>query len=146
MNNPSNPNPTWNQWHEGQMVYDCKTYRKIPVFYGYVIAFTARSEQGLQDCDVQYNNNLCTDGANFIRGNNDKIVNIYRNIGSQVSSILGRDATAVFLIEPDFWQYYGDSRQKNGGISGSEMRNLYDRIVNAVKENLPKALFSWDIR
>jgi hypothetical protein len=50
------------------------------------------------------------------------------------------------LIEPDFWQYYGDKTTQIGGaLSGPQMRSLFDQIVQAIKKNLPNAAISWDI-
>ncbi len=58
---------------------------------------------------------------------------------------MGRDALVVFLMEPDFWQFYGDHTQQGGTISGPDMRKLFDDMVSAIKKNLPNAAISWDI-
>jgi len=62
-----------------------------------------------------------------------------------VSKYLGSSATALILIEPDFYQYYSDSRQQGGTLSGPYMRTLFDDISKAIKSSLPNALISWDI-
>ena len=58
---------------------------------------------------------------------------------------MGRNAIIVFLIEPDFWQFYGDRTQQGGNLSGQEMRSLFDDMVGSIKKNLPNAKISWDI-
>ena len=112
---------------------------------GYVIAFEARNLMGLQDCNVG-TPNLCQQGAAFIRSQRTRIIERYNYHSSNIASYLGPNYTTVFLIEPDFWQYYGDSSQAGGPLSGPYMRLLFDDIVSAIKKNLPNALISWDIR
>jgi hypothetical protein len=58
---------------------------------------------------------------------------------------LGREREAIFLIEPDFWQYYGDSHQRGGPLSGEYMRALFNDMIKEIKTALPKARISWDI-
>ena len=53
-------NTDFNIWYQGEMIKHCKLKNKLPVFYSYIIAFEARTKQGLQDCDVDPNYNLCT--------------------------------------------------------------------------------------
>lgn len=119
--------------------------KKLPVFYGYVIAFEARVKAGLQDCDVDPVKNLCHGGAKFIRDNRQHILDRYAHQAENIAKYLGKDGKCMFLIEPDFWQYYGDSSQEGGANSGEYMRALYDDICKVVREKLPNAIFSWDI-
>lgn len=60
----------FNVFWDGAMLNACKPGGKLagrtPVFYSYIIAFTARRDLGLKDCDVG-TPNLCQQGANFIR-------------------------------------------------------------------------------
>ncbi len=58
---------------------------------------------------------------------------------------MGKDRECIFLIEPDFWQYYGHSTQKRGSLSGAYMRALFNDMVKEIKTALPKAIISWDI-
>ena len=118
---------------------------KIPVFYAYIIAFEARNDWNLQDCNVGYPN-LCQQGSKYIRENYDHIVERYKHQSSNIATYIGRNGFCVFLIEPDFWQYYGDTHTQEGGtLSGEQMRALYDDIAAAIKKNLPNAALSWDI-
>lgn len=123
---------------------------KIPVMYGYVIAFEQRI-LNINDCDNgDINTSLCKKGANFIRKNKARILERYSMQASKVAEYLGRDKTAVFLIEPDFYQYYRKDgshgvQQEGGPLTGQEMRALFDGIAQAIKAALPNALISWDI-
>ena len=85
------------------MIDICKKSSKIPVFYAYIIAFQARKDRNLQDCDVAPSNNLCYQGANYIRQNRQLLVNRYGHQASKIAERLGPNSVAVFLIEPDFW-------------------------------------------
>ena len=114
------------------------------VFYAYVIAFEARNAWGLQDCDMG-TPNLCEKGSKYIRQQRIRILERYDHHTSNIARIMGGNAFVVFLMEPDFWQYYGDSRQAGGSLSGQEMRSLFDEMVSSIKTNLPNAKISWDI-
>lgn len=104
INSVDKPFGAYDDRHFISMLKKCKQYDKIPVLYAYVIAFEARSKQGLQDCDVVlYDENLCTNGSCFIREYRDHLVRVYESHAREVSTYLGRYSKAVFLIEPDFW-------------------------------------------
>ena len=77
--------------------------KKIPLFYAYVIAFEARSRLGLQDCDVDRNNNLCKRGSKFIRENRQLLVSRYTEHATEIAKIYGTSDPIVFVMEPDFW-------------------------------------------
>ena len=86
------------------MIDKCKQFAKTPVFYAYIIAFQARAMMGLQDCDVDPNNNLCKKGSQFIRDNRALLVSRYTHWAKSIANRLGNKNTeCVFLIEPDFW-------------------------------------------
>lgn len=127
------------------MTWLCASKKKTPVYYAYIIAFTARNLKGLQDCDVSSGPNLCNQGAQFVRDNRAYIVKKYDHFASNIAARIGRDATTVWLIEPDFYQYYSDAQQAGGTLSGDYMRALFDDFAKAIKNNLPNAVISWDI-
>ena len=122
----------------------CKNNNKVPVNQCYVIAFAARRDKGLQDCNVGSGSTLCSDGANYIRQNHDKIIGIYASYASGVNQIMGSSKHSVWLMEPDFTQYTLTS-QAGGGLSASDAGKLMTDIVSAVKSNCPGAVFSMDI-
>lgn len=125
------------------MCTKAESLNKIGLFYGYIIAFEARNLEGLKDCDMG-SPNLCENGAQFIRNYRARIIERYEHYSFNIAKYLGSQP-AIFLIEPDFWQYYGNSGQAGGPLSGTEMRYLFDDIVSAIKKNLPNAFISWDI-
>jgi hypothetical protein len=152
--------PAWigyqRQFGAADMANACLTNKKTAVFYAYITAFAARDLGQLYDCNdpAHPTTNLCTDGSNFIRNNRQTLVNLYGSIASSIASILGSNASPVFLIEPDFYQYYSNSwnsqtsgfyQQNGGALTGSYMRSLMDDYVAAIKKSLPNALISWDI-
>jgi len=103
--NSKNPACTdFNPYWEGTMLAKAKSLNKIPVLYGYIIAFEARNLQGLSDCDVHNEfSSLCEQGANFIRNNRNLILSRYSMHSKKIAEYMGESSTAIFLIEPDFW-------------------------------------------
>ncbi|RNA07607.1 hypothetical protein BpHYR1_014851 [Brachionus plicatilis] len=135
----------FNPWFHGPMINAALAKNKSAVFYMYLIAFQARYNLGIRDCDVDYNYNLCVHGAEFIRNYRQLLVDKYRYHAKWISERFGREKRAVFAIEPDFVQYYSDQRQIGGPLTGQYMRELFDDFVSALKSELPNALISWDI-
>lgn len=135
----------WNPWYQGAMLNLTISNNKIPVFYAYVIAFEARAKAGLQDCDSGLTPTLCVGGANFIRNNRAALVGKYTEHATNIAKLWGTTKPIVFIMEPDFWQYYGDSKQQGGGLDGTYMASLFNDFVSAIKAKLPNALISWDI-
>jgi|GEM_PF-1211230 hypothetical protein len=121
----------------------CKNNNKVPVNQCYAIAFAARRDQGLQDCNVSNSSNLCTGGANYIRQNQSKILGIYASYGAGVYKIMG-SSPSVWLMEPDFTQYTLTS-QAGGGLTNAEAGTLMKAIVSTIKAACPSAVFSMDI-
>jgi hypothetical protein len=48
-------------------------------------------------------------------------------------------------MEDDYYQYYNDSRQEGGNLSGDYLRVFFDDMVDAIKTIMPNAIISWDI-
>lgn len=150
INSPWGDNPSktdFNPYWHGEMIKTAKQLNKMPVFYAYIIAFQGRAMYGYKDCDVDPVNNLCRKGANFIRNNRQLLVSRYAHQSSEIAKALGnRNAECIFLIEPDFWQYYGDTATQEGGtLSGEYMRSLFDDFAKAIRNELPNAKISWDL-
>jgi hypothetical protein len=75
---------------------------KIPAFYAYIIAFQARADWGLQDCDVNLSYSLCNKGANYIRQNRAKLIERYTHQATSIANALGdRNREVLFFMEPD---------------------------------------------
>ena len=94
---------SFNPYIQGPMIDACNRLGKIPLFYSYHIAFEARAKFGFQDCDVNPSWNLCVKGAQYIRDHRAYLVSVYADWGAKIAQRLGRDKTAIFLIEPDLW-------------------------------------------
>jgi hypothetical protein len=126
----------------------CKANNIRCVYYAYITAFTARADANIWDCndpDPTHTLTLCNRGAKYIRENRDKIIGLYSQITSDIANILGKDASPVFLMEDDYYQYYNDSRQEGGNLSGDYLRVFFDDMVDAIKTIMPNAIISWDI-
>lgn len=121
----------------------CKTLGKTPVVVAYIIAFAAKRDLKIDDCNVSQNN-LCKKGAGYIRNNRTKILNIYSAYAKGIASSYGTDKPVIWCMEPDYSQYT-ESMQEGGGISYSDAGKLMSDIISTVKKDLPKSMFSMDI-
>ncbi|MDB5106308.1 MAG: hypothetical protein JWP91_3997 [Fibrobacteres bacterium] len=138
----------FNTYWDGAMLNACKPGGKLegrtPVYYSYIIAFTARRDLGLKDCDVG-TPNLCQQGADFIRQKRDRILSQYAKYASETAKVWGTRDPIVWLMEPDYYQYFSDKSQAGGPLTYAEAGALMDEIIATVKKNLPNAVFSMDI-
>ncbi len=129
---------------------DCKAggvaAGRLPVMYGYIIAFTARRDQNLQDCNVTSGASLCTAGAAYIRDHfTDRILAQYKKYATGVASAWGTTNPVLWLMEPDYYQYASDSRQSGGPLTFQQAGDYMHQIVTAIKAILPNSVFSMDI-
>jgi hypothetical protein len=138
----------FNVYWDGAMLNACKPGGKLagrtPVYYAYIIAFTARRDLGLKDCDVG-TPNLCQQGANFIRQKKDRILSQYAKYASETAKVWGTQAPIIWMMEPDYYQYFSDKAQEGGPLTFAEAGALMDEILATVKKSLPNAIFSLDI-
>jgi hypothetical protein len=121
----------------------CKTLDKTPVVVAYIIAFAAKRDLKIDDCNVSQNN-LCKKGAGYIRNNRTKILTIYTNYAKGIASSYGTAKPVIWCMEPDYSQYT-ESMQEGGGISYADAGKLMDDILATIKKELPKSMFSMDI-
>lgn len=138
----------WNAYWIGDMLKACKPGGKLagktPVFYSYIVAFTARRDLGLQDCNVG-SPNLCQKGANYIRQQKSRILSQYEKYASEAAKAFGTSDPIVWLMEPDYFQYASDTHQEGGPLSYSEAGAFMGELVATVRKSLPNAVFSLDI-
>jgi len=127
--------------YHGSMLNALKSTNKTPVFYGYLIAKTS----GLADCDVATGASLCSEGANYIRRNMGKILNAYGSFAQSAAQIWGTQRQIVFLIEPDFYQYFQSGQQGGDPIPQDSAKLIMGQIHDKVRQYLPQAEFSFDI-
>jgi hypothetical protein len=134
----------------GDMFTACKSggiaAGKLPAVYAYIIAFTARRDQNLQDCNTTSGASLCTGGSAYIRAHfTDRILPIYQTYARGIQSNYGTTNPVIWLMEPDYYQYASDSRQSGGPLTFQQAGDYMHQIVTAVKAILPNAVFSMDI-
>lgn len=115
----------------------------VPAVVAYVIAFKARRDRGLEDCNVSGATNLCRYGATFIRENRAAILNVYRSYAQGFAGCYGTTKPMIWFMEPDFYQYVvgGDAQ----ALTAAEAGQLMTEMVTTVRQALPNAVFSMDI-
>jgi hypothetical protein len=128
----------------GSFFETCKNNNKTPVIVSYILAFTARRDWSLQDCNVDPTNNLCKRGADYIRQQKTRIMSQYSKYASGSNSSFGTTKWMVWCMEPDFSQY-SDAGQNNGGLTATQCGALMNEILDTIKKHCPKAVFSMDI-
>jgi hypothetical protein len=109
----------------------------VPVYYAYFIGFLG-SANGFADQNVNPNGpNLATDGAQLIRAQRSKIIDMYASYARQ-SAAVWKDKPVVWLLEGDFVQYtYAEQKQT---LSMRELGELARDITCAIKSNMPNAV------
>jgi hypothetical protein len=110
----------------------------------YIIAFSARRDQGLQDCNVNDQTNLCKYGATYIRNRlENRIIPQYAMYAQGFASSCGTTRPIIWMMEPDYYQYYagGDAN----ALTPQEAGQIMGRLVATVRQYLPNAVFSLDI-
>ncbi len=115
----------------------------VPVMVSYIIAFAARREQGLQDCNVSGTTNLCKYGATYIRNRKQHILDIYTAYAKGFATSCGTTKPLLFMMEPDFYQYSvgGDAQ----ALTPKEAGELMGQFVTIIRQHLPNAVLSMDI-
>ena len=110
----------------------------------YIIAFSARRDQGLQDCNVNDQTNLCKYGATYIRNRlENRIIPQYAMYARGFAASCGTARPIIWLMEPDYYQYHagGDAN----ALTPQEAGQIMGRLVSTVRQYLPNAVFSLDI-
>jgi hypothetical protein len=110
----------------------------------YIIAFSARRDQGLQDCNVNDQTNLCRHGATYLRNRlENRIIPQYAMYARGFAAACGTTRPIIWMMEPDYYQYHagGDAN----ALSPQEAGQIMGRLVATVRQHLPNAIFSLDI-
>lgn len=110
----------------------------------YIIAFSARRDQGLQDCNVNDQTNLCRYGATYLRNRlENRIIPQYAMYARGFAASCGTSRPIIWMMEPDYYQYHagGDAN----ALSPQEAGQIMGRLVATVRQYLPNAIFSLDI-
>jgi hypothetical protein len=128
----------------GTFFQTCRDNNKTPVIVSYIIAFTARRDWGLQDCNVDPNNNLCKRGADYIRQQRSRVMGQYSQYARGAAQNFGNTQPMVWCMEPDYSQY-ADAGQNGGGLTITQCGELMNEILDTIKKHCSKAVFSMDI-
>ncbi|MBN1127675.1 MAG: T9SS type A sorting domain-containing protein [Chitinispirillaceae bacterium] len=128
----------------GTFFQTCRTNEKTPVIVSYIIAFTARRDWSLQDCNVDPVNNLCKRGADYIRQQRSRIMGQYSKYARGAAENFGNTKPMVWCMEPDYTQY-NDAGQNGGGLTVTQCGALMNEILDTIRKHCPKAHFSMDI-
>jgi len=129
---------------EGRMITDAKALSATPVWYTYIIAEGAKTAKNLTDCNVGGGSGtLCTEGANYIRGNKSTILAQYTAYAQFAAANWGTKPM-IWALEPDFVQYTEGS-QNGGGLSSADAKQLLSDIADAITAKMPNAWISMDI-
>jgi len=127
----------------GSFFTNCKNNNKTPVIISYIIAFTARADMGLKDCNVG-TPNLCQQGANYIRQNMPKILSVYASYAKGAETNFGSANKMIWCMEPDYTQY-AESGQTGGGLTNAEAGADMGMILDTISHYAPNSVFSMDI-
>ncbi|MBN2037746.1 MAG: hypothetical protein JW768_13475 [Chitinispirillaceae bacterium] len=128
----------------GTFFQTCRNNQKTPVIVSYIIAFTARRDWGLQDCNVDPVNNLCKRGADYIRQQRSRIMGQYSKYAQGAAQNFGATRPMVWCMEPDYTQY-ADAGQNGGGLTVTQCGQLMNEILDTIRKHCSKAVFSMDI-
>jgi hypothetical protein len=112
----------------GPLFSSCKTNNKTPVIISYIIAFTARRDLGLQDCNVG-TPNLCQQGALYIRQNMPRILKQYAIYATGAETSFGSANKMIWCMEPDYVQYLGGTQPLTVPEAGTYMNQILDTIL-----------------
>jgi hypothetical protein len=139
--------------HVGAMLNACKTggvlAGRTPMMIGYVIAFTARADLNLQDCDIAQqqglSTSLCTHGTKYIREHKQRLLDKHRRLAAQIALVWGKTEPIMWMTEPDYFQYAIDeTAQIGGGFTYAEAGEYLRDFLTVVKEELPNVVFVLD--
>lgn len=131
------------QWHGAMLRATMPGGRaagKIPAFYSAIATFTARQEGGLADCGAGASD-LCRDGADFVRGHRDRILQRYAEYAKRTAEIVGSRTPVVWFLEPGAHRLALAS-QNGGPLAPAAIGELLDEAIATVRAHLPQATFA----
>lgn len=129
---------------DGQLFRDVspggKFAGKTPFVYAYIIAFTARADLNLKDCNVG-SPNLCEDGANYIRANRARILGQYKSWAEGIARNYKSGGKVIWMMEPDYIQY--SDRTQKGGPHGPSSADSWGRSSRRCGPRFRTRCFPW---
>lgn len=113
------------------MVSDLASSDTYVAYYAYFMGYA------LPDCNVQPSgDNLCTDGAQWIRDNYSYLLSLYSDYAAQTYAA-NPNRGVFWLLEGDFHQFTGSSQ--SNPLSMQELGQLAADVTQAIKNNAPNA-------
>ncbi len=116
------------------VVRDLAQTNAVPVFYAYYIGYAANAD-GFGDCNTDTNQDLCTNGAQWIRDHRQQILDFYESYAAR-AYMANPNKPVVWLLDGDFMQYQEPS-QMPSPLSVAELGTLVNDITCAIKTNAP---------
>jgi hypothetical protein len=129
---PFNNNP--NGCDGCNLVRDLAATNAVPVFYAYYIGYAANAA-GFGDCNTDPNQDLCTNGAQWIRDNRQQVLDYYESYAAR-AYMANPNKPVVWLLDGDFMQYQEPS-QMPSPLTVAELGTLVNDITCAIKTNAP---------
>jgi hypothetical protein len=120
------------------LVNDVRNTNALPVYYAYFIGYMA-SADGYGDCNTDFDDNLCSHGAAWLKANSDEVVQRYSDYARQTQQA-NPQKPVIWLLEGDFIQYTYDDQSEP--FSMSELGALTERIVCGIREAQPNAIIA----
>ena len=120
------------------LIGDLRDQNAIPVYYAYFIGYMA-NEDGYGDCNTDFDDNLCSHGAWWLRTNRERVVQRYADYARQTYQA-NTAKPVVWLLEGDFIQYTYDDQTEP--FSMSELGSLAADIVCAIRGAEPNAVIA----
>ena len=111
----------------------------MPAYIAYITAYRANLEQGLGDCNLDFDTNLCNGGTQYIRQNRARLVDMYASYAQRSYGVYP-NRPVIWVIEPDFSQYA--EGQSGNPFSYAELGNYAADIICAIKTNMPNAVIA----
>jgi hypothetical protein len=117
---------------------------QVPVIVSYLAAFYAKRHLNLKDCNAAGSQqSLCEVGAKYIQDNLQAVLGVYENYAKGFADCYGKTKPIIFQMEPDFYQY--TDKAQSQPWTPAQSGQIMGQFVNAMKKNLPNAIFSLDI-
>ncbi|MEY2933881.1 MAG: hypothetical protein RL033_4630 [Pseudomonadota bacterium] len=111
----------------------------VPMYIAYFIAYRANLEAGLGDCNLDGNGNLCSGGAQYIRDNRARLIELYASY-AQRSYAAYPSRPMIWVIEPDLSQYA--EGQSGNPLSMQQLGAFTSELICAIKTNMPNAVIA----
>jgi hypothetical protein len=118
------------------LIGDLRNQDAIPVFYAYFIGYMA-NQDGYGDCNTDFDDNLCSHGASWLKANRERVVQRYADYARQAYQA-NTAKPVIWLLEGDFIQYTYDDQ--TDPFDMAELGSLAADISCAIRGAQPNAV------